>query len=239
MKTMRTVRWIGAGAAVTAIAGLGYAARTWYRYGRVPKDEGSGLLLDRFMPDYEARERHEVRVAAPVAFAYAAAREMDILRSPLVRGVFRGRELLMGVEHADAASKPMPLIDQVLTLGWRILAEEPGREIVLGAVTRPWEPTPRFESVPSSDFAAFAEPGYVKIAWNLLAEASGPENSMFRTETRVMATDPVARRRFRRYWAMVSPGIVLIRRESLRLVRGEAERRYRAERDCGVPVAMG
>ena len=239
MMTMKGVRWIGAGAAVTAIAGLGYAARTWYRYGRVPKDEGSRLLLDRFMPDCEARERHEAQVAAPAAFTYAAAREMDILRSPVVRGIFRGRELLMGVEHTDDASSAMALIDRVLALGWRILAEEPGHEIVLGAVTRPWERTPRFESVPPADFAAFAEPGYVKIAWNLSAEATGPEESTFRTETRAIATDAFARKRFRAYWAMVSPGIVLIRRESLRLVRAAAERRYRAERERAVPVSVG
>jgi hypothetical protein len=32
---------------------------------------------------------------------------------------------------------------------------------------------------------------------------------------------------FRRYWSIFSPGILLIRREALRVVRAEAERRYR------------
>jgi hypothetical protein len=43
----------------------------------------------------------------------------------------------------------------------------------------------------------------------------------------VLATDPVSRARFRRYWAALSPGILLIRREALRLVKAEAERRPR------------
>jgi len=41
----------------------------------------------------------------------------------------------------------------------------------------------------------------------------------------VMATDPAARRKFRRYWSIFSPGIVLIRRVALRLTKLDAERR--------------
>jgi len=33
---------------------------------------------------------------------------------------------------------------------------------------------------------------------------------------------------FRRYWSLFSPGITLIRREALRLVKGDAERLARA-----------
>jgi hypothetical protein len=39
-----------------------------------------------------------------------------------------------------------------------------------------------------------------------------------------VTTDPVSRERFRRYWALLSPGILIIRYETLRLVRAEAER---------------
>ena len=51
---------------------------------------------------------------------------------------------------------------------------------------------------------------------------------MVSTETRVATTDKYARERFRRYWAVVSPGVRLIRVEGLRVVRADAERRYRA-----------
>jgi hypothetical protein len=39
-----------------------------------------------------------------------------------------------------------------------------------------------------------------------------------------MTTDPVSRERFRRYWAFLSPGILIIRYQILRLVRAEAVR---------------
>lgn len=56
-----------------------------------------------------------------------------------------------------------------------------------------------------------------------------PTHSIVRSETRATTTDESARKRFRRYWAVFSPGIFLIRSEGLRLVRAEAERRHRDE----------
>jgi hypothetical protein len=115
-----------------------------------------------------------------------------------------------------------------------VLAEVPGREVVAGAVTRPWEADVTFRSIPPDAFAAFAEPDYVKIVWTLRADEIGDSASVFRTETRAIATDASARRKFRRYWAIVSPGIALIRWASLGPLRREAERRYldRFARPC-------
>ena len=72
---------------------------------------------------------------------------------------------------------------------------------------------------------SFNEPGYVKIAWTLRVDPIDAGSSIFRTETRAIATDRAARAKFRRYWSFLSPGIVLIRRLSLPLVKKEAERR--------------
>jgi hypothetical protein len=52
-----------------------------------------------------------------------------------------------------------------------------------------------------------------------------PTESLFRTETRAVATDAGARQKFRRYWAVFSPGIILIRWSILNPVKHEAERR--------------
>ncbi len=65
----------------------------------------------------------------------------------------------------------------------------------------------------------------MKIAWTLRADPDGDGRSLFHTETRAIATDPVSRAKFRRYWSFVSPGIVFIRWLMLGPVRAEAERR--------------
>ena len=117
-----------------------------------------------------------------------------------------------------------------------VLADIPGREIVVGAVTKPWEANVTFHALRPDEFGAFHEPDYVKIVWTLRADPIGETESIFRTETRVMTTDPVARARFRRYWSFFSPGIVLIRWLSLEPVRKEAERQAREGRL--VPLAV-
>jgi hypothetical protein len=108
------------------------------------------------------------------------------------------------------------------------LAELPGREIVMGGLTKPWEPNPVFRALPPDAFAAFQEPGYVKIVWTLRADPVGHGDCLFRTETRASATDPEARKKFRRYWSFLSPGIIVIRTVTLSAVKAAAERRWRA-----------
>lgn len=215
---------MGAGAGAVALLGLGYMGVTWYRYGKVSRIARRDPLLDRFMPKYEVRESHETKVAAPAEVTFAAAQELDLHRSTIVRAIFTGRELLMGAAHAKA-DHSAGFLSEVLAVGWSVLAEEPGRELVVGAVTQPWHADVQFRGLPPLEFIGFREPGYAKIAWTLTAEPAGDHASIFRTETRVVTTDTASRAQFRRYWSVFSPGILLIRYETLRLVRQEAERR--------------
>ena len=219
----KTAGVMGAGAGAVALLGLGYAGITWYRYGKVGRGAGRNHLVDRFMPKYEVREVHQTRVEAPADATFAAAHELDLRRSTIVRAIFTGRELLMGAEHAKR-EHPSGFLAEVLGLGWRILAEEPGRELVLGAVTQPWHADVEFRGLAPEEFAAFNDPGYAKIVFTLGVDPLGRRTSLFCTETRVVTTDPESRSRFRRYWSVFSPGILLIRYETLRLVKREAER---------------
>lgn len=217
---------VGTATAVGAYAA--YAAVAWCRYGRVSRtrDEEQDELLDRFMPMYDIVERHDIIVGAPAAVILAAARDQDLFRLPLVRAVFRAREIAMGATP-DHRPQPSGLLAATLALGWGVLAEVPDREIVIGAVTKPWEANVIFRALPADDFAAFADPEFVKIVWTLRADPVDEDRSVFSTETRAVATDGRARARFRRYWAFASPGISLIRRLSLGPLQREAERRAR------------
>ena len=219
----RAAQIIGVGAGTAVLVGVAYAGTRWLRYGKTSREGPRDPLLDRFMPAYEIREVHETRVHAPVGVTYAAAEALDFRESPLVKGIFKGRELLMGAAPQQRA--PQSFLSEVRSLGWRVLDEEPGHHLVMGAVTQPWKADVQFRGLEPEEFAIFNEPGYAKIAWTIAVEPNGATGSVFRTETRVSTTDADSRRRFRRYWTMVSPGVVLIRREILRLVRRAAERR--------------
>jgi hypothetical protein len=222
------MRWVASSIGLAAAAYAMYAGVTWYRYGSriAPRDEESDALLDGFMPAYEIAERHHIRVAAPAALTLAAAGELDLQASPLVRTIIRAREVVLGAT-AGGRRHPRGLLAEVKALGWGVLASVPGREVVVGAVTRPWEPDVTFRAVPPGEFARFSEPGYVKIAWTIRADEINSSESVFRTETRAIATDADARKKFRRYWSIFSPGIILIRRAVLTPVKRQAERRAR------------
>lgn len=215
----------GAAAGVAAAAYAVDALLHWARYGRLepPRGPESDPLLDPFMPAPEVLTRHHIKVAAPADVAFAVAGTLDMSDSTLIRGLFKGRELLLHGAPAPTR-KSAGLREDLRSIGWVELAEEPGHEVVFGAATKPWEPNPAFVPIPAGRFAAFAEPGYVKIVWTLRADPIDDRTSMFRTETRAMATDAFARERFRVYWSGLSPGIRLIRHAMLRAVRREAER---------------
>ena len=146
---LRQVTRIGLLGGMTAVSAyLAYAGVTWLRYGHPcqARPDERDALLDRFMPVYDVVERQHIAVDAPAAVTLDVARTLCLNTIPLVRTIFRTRELLLGSEPGGD-DLPAGLIDQMHALGWGVLAEEPGSEIVLGAVTRPWEPNPTFQAV--------------------------------------------------------------------------------------------
>jgi hypothetical protein len=220
------LRWTTGAFGVAAGAYFAYVATAWARYGHAapPDPESADPLLDRFIPTYDIAERHYIQVDAPAEITFAAACEMDLDQSRIIRAIFRAREIVLGAEP-DTAIRPRGIVAFTTSLGWGLLAEVPGRELVMGAVTQPWKPNVVFRPLPPDDFAAFNAPGYVKIVWTLRADPVDAAHSTFRTETRAIATDEDARRNFRRYWSFLSPGIIVIRWMSLRPLKADAEAR--------------
>jgi hypothetical protein len=217
--------WTAGALGVAAGTYAGYAAVTWLRYGHpAPATAGDvDPLLDQFMPVYDVAERHHIDVAAPANITFLAACEQDLMAGPLVRAIFKAREVVLGSEP-DTGTHSRGLLAMTKSIGWGVLAEIPDREIVMGAVTQPWKANVVFHPLPPGQFLAFDDPEYVKIVWTLRADPIGAKASIFRTETRAVATNAAARAKFRRYWSFLSPGIILIRWASLAPLRAAAER---------------
>jgi hypothetical protein len=221
IKGRRAARWLAAGTALAGVSWAVCAGFAWARFGR----SGAGTtrrdadeLLDHFMPEFDVSIGHQLRVEAPAERTFAAASALDLRKSRLIRAIFRGRELLMRSKPVKEEA-PATLFAWAESLGWRLLGEVPGCEVVFGAVTKPWEPNVVFRPLEPDRFARFHEPGYAKIVWTVRVDPTGPSQSMVRTDTRVLITDPQSRARFRRYWAVLSPGMLLIRYAALRMVK--------------------
>lgn len=181
-------------------------------------------LIDDFLLDAEISESHETIVAAPASVVFDTACSLNLHAVPGIREIFKLREKLLG-SSGGRKDLPRGFVAETLALGWRKLAERPGRELVMGSVTRPWQADVVFTGIDPALFPSFSEPGFVKIAWTLEAEPIDDLHTRFRTRTRVQSTDDAARRKFRRYWRKLGVGILLIRWLTLFAVRREAERR--------------
>ena len=111
------------------------------------------------------------------------------------------------------------------SIGWMLLGERPGAELVFGQVGKPWRPrggSPT-EPVTRAEFAAFDQPGFAKLVESTRVDPYGERSSIVTMETRVALTDPDSRRRFRCYWLVVGPFSHLLRKTALRVFARKLE----------------
>ena len=183
-------------------------------------------LLDDVMPVYDVNEFHELWMPCEPAAAYEAAlavraREVRLL-APLMAVRMLPHALLRRRNPAKGGARS--LIDAFLAAGFMRLAEEPGSELVLGAIGRFWSVTGNapLKSVRTrEDFVGFNEAGYARAATNLAFEGARG-GTRVSTETRIVGTSPDASRRFRAYWTLIRLGSGVIRRSWLAAIRRRA-----------------
>jgi hypothetical protein len=172
-------------------------------------------LLDRVAPVPALVEVDAVDLAAPPARAWQELRHADLGASPLIRALFAVRttpDRLRG----HAAGPPTLRLDDLRSStaqpGFQILAEDPGHEVVVGAIGKVWHLEIPFVHVESGEaFRAFSEPGFVKVAWAMRVEPLGEQDSRVTIEVRVEATDAASWAKFRRYFTVIGPGSHFIR----------------------------
>jgi len=190
----------------------------------MPAYEVTMSLIDAFMPDYSLREIHRVAVATPPARAYQVLRSIDMYRLSFVKHLFKLRTLPDRV-WGKLRSEPIILpttscIDDITktTSGFMILGEDPGCEVVVGAVGKFWQPVIRYAHVSSAGFAKFSDPGFGKVAWSLRVDPHASGGSWISLDLRVNATDAVSLARFKRYWLLIGRFSQAIRRSLLKTV---------------------
>lgn len=176
-------------------------------------------MLERIAPAPALVEVDEIELAAKPERVWEILRHEDLGSSPLVRALFAIRTLPERLAGRNAVAGSLRLDDLCSTLahpGFQILAEEEGREVVIGAIGKLWHLDIPFVHVADADaFRDFATPGFVKVAWAIRVAPLGDSDSRVTIEVRVDATDNESWTRFRRYFAMIGPGSRFIRKSVL------------------------
>jgi hypothetical protein len=171
------------------------------------------ILIDQIMPTYDRREVHRRAVDAPPAAVWDAVHGLSSEDLRVMR-------ILMGLRTLGRRrDEGRPVLDGFKRMGFDLVAEEPGQELVVAGIGRFWELSGGLRRVEGREhFTRFDEPGYAKVAFNFRLEADE-----LSTETRIAGTDARARRRFGLYWLMVRPGSGLIRREWLAAIAKQSQ----------------
>lgn len=178
--------------------------------------------LHRFIPTPRLVEVDQEEIRARASDAYRAARHFDMGRSVLIRALFWLRRLpdRWSGELDESQELALDALDKSGP-GFRLLADEPGTSFVVGAIGRFWEPHIEFVDVPREDFAAFATPGYGKVAWELRAESRGPDRTRLVLELRLDATDDRSWNELSRYYRLLGPFSQFIRRHAMGMLARE------------------
>jgi hypothetical protein len=196
------------------------SAGAWWPWPEVRASGGS--RLDAFVPSFQFVERHETVVhATPEAVHRAvravtadeirAFRTLTWIRSPRLPGSPR--------RHSILDPRQDPILDVATRTGFVWLADEPGRESVVGTIVC----CRRMRISSSEEFRGLTQAGLAKAGMNFLIEDLGGGECRVTTETRVFATDTRTRRRFGLYWAFIYPGSSLIRHGWLAAIKDRAE----------------
>jgi hypothetical protein len=145
-------------------------------------------VLEQFIPRPDMQDRRQITIHAPAAMVLEVARNFDLQSIFFIRAIFWLRAKVLGAKM-ETPPRRLGLVADMLAMGWVRLAEEHNHFFVAGAACQPWRAHVVFSRIPPEQFAAFAEPDQVKIAWTLEAEALEPALTRFATETRAVATD--------------------------------------------------
>jgi hypothetical protein len=193
--------------------------------------EGWRMLLDDYLPAFDARASYATRIAAPPERVYACLRTADFDRWGATRALYALRALPTlptapreTWRRVRAELRPRRVtLDDLLARGFALLGERPGEELLLGTVGVFWRARADLRPTGPAQFLAPAPPGTAKAAWNFAVSRRPDGGAELRTEIRVLCADAAARRRFRAYWLLIRPAAGVIRREMLAAVRNAAE----------------
>ncbi|MEV8099624.1 hypothetical protein [Kitasatospora sp. NPDC085879] len=206
---------------------------------------GGALLLDGALPEFGFSRLECVALAAAPPVTYEAVRGLDLLTldSPLLNAAMWARGLPDRLRGRPIPTPPsMRVADLFDSAGeawedqpWVALGESPGRELVFGAVGKPWQASIEWRRVEPEEFASFDEVGWAKMAAAFVVHPYGTRRSLLTYEARTACTDPESTARFGRYWTPVSAGVGVVLRGTLRAIRAAAEQRARAARSGMAP----
>jgi hypothetical protein len=221
--------------AATLTAGL-FGLVYWYRrpiatWAVSDDEQVERDLIHRFMPEAEFAGEVSIKIHASPQAIFAAIENVTLNDMPVAKWIGQLRYLpgkLSGeMEHNESATQTWPFIELLQANQNIILAQEPNRELVIGAIGK-------FHNLldqqmvalrSPSHFVAFDEPDYQKLAMSFrISSLTGTLAHRLTLVHGTHALSEASRRKFAFYWLGIKPGGNLVTWLMLRAIKTIAEK---------------
>ena len=175
-------------------------------------------LIDQALPDWQWREYHQRLVSARPESVWQACLDARMGELLITRPLMLLRGLGRGLGQNGVILETMPP---------RRIAMTPRDEILMGLIFPTHGKLSLIRQPGSiSGLNDARGAGLVRQVVNVRLQAT-PDGTLLSTETRAIANDDQARRRFALYWALIRPASGLIRHDILRAIARRADGRTR------------
>lgn len=134
--------------------------------------------------------------------------------------------IILRKRYKFSVNKKVPLFEQFLASGFILLAEEEGRELVVGGIGQFWKLWGgSFPIVTNTqEFLSFNGPNCLKAVINFyLHQDHGEGYVKARTETRFSVSNQIILKKFARYWFLIRMFSAFSRRMWLRAIKYRIE----------------
>ncbi|NLI28332.1 MAG: hypothetical protein GX413_13305 [Acetobacter sp.] len=180
------------------------------------------MLIDKYVPSFQFRERHTLEISAQASDVLRAAINYQPDNDPIIQAAIAIREFPNKFINRIKGNS-LPTKRPFSLKNFTLLDYLEDSEAVFGLTGRFWQADYGQVSLQNSeDFLNFNAHGAARLALNFSVECLANSRTRLATETRVCCLDAEAKRKFTPYWYLIRPISGLIRQKMLATIRRTA-----------------
>jgi hypothetical protein len=173
------------------------------------------MLIDSYLPGYDFRTCRSILIESSSTAIYQQLLVADLSRSSTITLLFRLRGLRPDFHTIRDLEK----------LGFTLLQENPGEEILFGMITHHARFSDCRPGITAAEFLEQGDRGTIKAVINFHVTELAATHSRISTETRIWCGSRGMKWKFSLYWLVVKPFSLWIRKLMLRQLKRQLERR--------------
>jgi hypothetical protein len=185
--------------------------------------------IQKYLPGPRHSETMRIFVRATPEVAWQAVRHHNVSSIPWVNFLFRLRTIadIFKGDKPKFGDTHKGIIDEIAehNEGFIILEENPGKNVVVGAIGKFWHLNIPFESITADQFRTFDIPGWGKVAWAISVEPYST-GSTISFDLRTTATDKASWARLNRYYHVIGLFSRLIRHSLMEQLQHDLGKLY-------------